>query len=201
MTYKSAMDRSSIKSTLSRKKNMTIEDFVAREFGTQFYDLVFKLSQEQQAEFEIDYNSGNSTSASDRKLMLKREKRFIANRTMLLDPSGFEMPFPSSIEQYPNHIKEIFRSIQLEISSDDIVALQEGETSDENIINVYFKVLQKVNLVLHRANDYLKMQATAGANSNPNEITELATKKVLYCNTNFIRDLKNCAPVDYDAMI
>ena len=131
--------------------------------------------------------------------MLKREKRFADNRTLLLDPSGFEMPFPASIEQYPNHIKEIFRSIQLEISSDDIIALQEGETSDENIINVYFKVLQKVNLVLHRANDYLKMQSTAGGNAN--EITELATKKVLYCNTNFIRDLKNCAPVDYDAMI
>lgn len=63
MTYKSAMDRSSIKSTLSRKKQMTIEDYVAREFGMQFYDLVFKLSQEQQAEFEIDYNTSNSTSA------------------------------------------------------------------------------------------------------------------------------------------
>ena len=34
MTYKSAMDRSSIKSTLSRKKQMTIEEFVAREFGS-----------------------------------------------------------------------------------------------------------------------------------------------------------------------
>ena len=77
MTYKSAMDRSSIKSTLSRKKQMTIEEYVAREFGTQFYDLVFKLSQEQQAEFEIDYSTTNSTSAADRKLMLKREKRFI----------------------------------------------------------------------------------------------------------------------------
>ena len=42
---------------------MTIEDYVAREFGMQFYDLVFKLSQEQQAEFEIDYNTSNSTSA------------------------------------------------------------------------------------------------------------------------------------------
>ena len=150
----------------------------------------------------MDYNTSNSTSAQGRKLMLKREKRFIENRTLLLDPSGFNMPFPTSLEQYPNHMKEIFKSIQLEISSDDIVALQEGETSDESIINVYFKVLQKVNLVLHRANDYLKMQATAGANqANPPEVSELATKKVLYCNTNFIRDLKNCAPVDYDALI
>ena len=55
--------------------------------------------------------------------MLKREKRFIDNRTLLLDPSGYDMPFPTSLEQYPNHIKEIFKSIQLEISSDDIVAL------------------------------------------------------------------------------
>ena len=70
MTYKSAMDRSSINSR--KRQPQTIEEFVAREFGSQFYDLVFKLSQEQQAEFEIDYNTSNSTSAQDRKLMLNK---------------------------------------------------------------------------------------------------------------------------------
>ena len=44
MTYKSAMDRSSINSR--KRQPQTIEEFVAREFGSQFYDLVFKLSQE-----------------------------------------------------------------------------------------------------------------------------------------------------------
>ena len=33
-----------------------------------------------------------------------------------------------------------------------------GETSEESLINVYFKILEKINLVLLKANDYLKSQ-------------------------------------------
>jgi hypothetical protein len=48
--------------------------------------------------------------------------------------------------------------MQKSVTAGDLVALQEGETSEESLINVYFKILEKINLVLLRANDFLKMQ-------------------------------------------
>lgn len=108
------------------------------------------------------------------------------------------MPFPASTDAFPSHIKEVFTFLKNAINPGDLVALQEGETCEENLINVYFKILEKINLVLLKANDFLKAQQTAGENS---EIIEaLATQKVLFCNSNFIRELKNCTPVDYDEL-
>ena len=52
--------------------------------------------------------------------------------------------------------------MQNAISGGDLVALQEGETCEENLINVYFKILEKVNLVLLRANEYIKQQQANG---------------------------------------
>ena len=46
--------------------------------------------------------------------------------------------------------------MQSAITGGDLVALQEGETCEENLINVYFKILEKINLVLLRANEYIK---------------------------------------------
>ena len=79
-----------------------------------------------------------------------------------------------------------------------MVALQEGETCEESLINVYFKILEKINLVLLKANEFLKMQSTSGGEND--QIEALGTQKVLFCNTSFMRDLKTCAPVDYDAL-
>lgn len=91
--------------------------------------------------------------------MLKRNKRFQNNRLLLLDPYGFEMPFPRKLNNYPAHLREVFQYILNSISSNDLVALQEGETADENLINVYFKILEKFNQVLLSRNDYIKKQA------------------------------------------
>ena len=88
--------------------------------------------------------------------MLKRDKRFTQNRSMLLDPEGFEMPYPETVDQYPTHIREVFQFLQKAITAGDLVALQEGETCEESLINVYFKILEKINFVLLKANDFLK---------------------------------------------
>lgn len=130
--------------------------------------------------------------------MQKREKRFVNNRSLLLDPNGFEMPFPKAVDQLPTHMREVFQFLQKAVTAGDLVALQEGETSEESLVNVYFKILEKINLVLLRANDFLKMQLTSGTVQSP--ITAMAAQKVLFCNTNFIRDVKNCAPQDYDLL-
>ena len=135
------------------------------------------------------------SASQDHKMLTKREKRFTSNEKMVLD-DDFEMPLPSS-QDYPMHIKEIFKYLESSLQSEDLVDLMRGETSKESLINIYFKILEKINLVLLKANDYLKAQSTAGAIGN---IESLATQKVLYCNTNFIRELFNCTPPDYDAL-
>lgn len=103
------------------------------------------------------------------------------------------MPFPTSTESMPITIREVFKYLQNTITKGDLQALIEGETSEESLINVYFKILEKINLVLLKANDFIKTQQIQ--DSIPQLIR---TQKVLYANTNFLRDLMNYTPNPYD---
>ena len=62
-----------------------------------------------------------------------------------MDTDGFEMPMPSTVDGYTPPLKEIFKYLQNTISAADLVALQEGIIADERILNVYFKILEKIN--------------------------------------------------------
>lgn len=128
-----------------------------------------------------------------------RNKRFDSNRKAL-ENEDFEMRYPANLEPYPHHLREVFKHMQQTISADDLMALQEGQTSDECIINVYFKILEKINMVLLRAQDFLRSIVTKDANTTPQDF-EVATQTVLYCNTSFIRDFKNCVPNDYESLM
>ena len=66
------------------------------------------LSQEQQAEYNIDHSKTGSV-ANDRKLISRRDRRFKENHNFLQSSDGFEMPFPASVDTYPMHVKEIFK--------------------------------------------------------------------------------------------
>ena len=190
---RSSVNQSSI-SNMSRKRQPTIQDHMTSQFGAQFYDLVIQLSQEQQAEYNVDFNLKNSNA--EKKLLNKRSERFVTNSEMLLDADGFDMPQPASLDSFPSHIREVLQFMLSVVTAGDLVALQEGETCEESLINVYFKVLEKINMVLLRSNDFLKQQQNAQASN-----LTVATQKVLFCNSNFIRDLKNCAPADYEALM
>jgi len=89
---------------------------------------------------------------------MKREKRIKDNRALINSLDGFEMPFPTeeSVQNYPTHIREVFQYMQSMLSANDLVSLLEGETYEETLINVYFKILDKINLVLIRANDFIQ---------------------------------------------
>ena len=81
--------------------------------------------------------------------MEKRNKRFENNRDLLMVDDGYDMPQLPDTSEYPLNIKEIFKFIEAEgISADDLVELQEGETSSQSLINVYFKILEKINQAL-----------------------------------------------------
>lgn len=72
------------------------------------------------------------------------------------------MPYPQTVDTYPTHIREVFQFIINQITASDLIALLEGETCEESLINVYFKILEKINLVLLKANEFLKQQSTSG---------------------------------------
>ena len=57
------MDRSSVKSSLKRGGPQTVEEYIAVQFGMQFTELVFLLSEEQQAEASLDETRSYTTSA------------------------------------------------------------------------------------------------------------------------------------------
>ena len=46
--------------------------------------------------------------------------------------------------------------IQNSISADDLISLNDGEANEERLVNVYFKILEKINFFLHKASDYIK---------------------------------------------
>lgn len=47
ISYRSYIERTSMVSTVSRKRQMTIEDYIGQYFGGQFFELVIKLASEQ----------------------------------------------------------------------------------------------------------------------------------------------------------
>ena len=55
--------------------------------------------------------------------------------------------------------------IQNSISSDDLISLNDGEANEERLINVYFKILEKINFFLLKASDYIKSQSNNSASA------------------------------------
>ena len=55
--------------------------------------------------------------------MMKRDKRHEANRNMLLDSDGFEMPFPEGVNSFPPLTREIFKAMKSGVTGGDLVAL------------------------------------------------------------------------------
>lgn len=82
---------------------------------------------------------------------------------------------------------DIFKYYKQKINPEDLVRLSKGEMIGENLINLYFKILEKINFVLLQVAQFLKSE-TPGRPED--EI--ITADKVMYCNTNFIRRLRDC---------
>jgi len=84
------------------------------------------------------------------KLLNSREERFRENEETLLSNNGFKLKFPANMHKFPTHLREIFEFYKQTIRGEDLILLQKGEISSENIINLYFKILEKINFVLQK---------------------------------------------------
>lgn len=57
------------------------------------------------------------------------------------------------------------------------------------MINLYFKILEKINFVLQKVQEFFKTQGqTPGGRGTISEA--VTAEKVLYCNSNFVRKLR-----------
>ncbi len=68
----------------------------------------------------------------------------------------------------------------------------------ENIINIFFKILEKMNLVQLSIDNYNRQKFTE---KDPNSLPNISTMKILYCSTDFVRQMRlknpDMMPISY----
>lgn len=101
------------------------------------------------------------------------------------------MMLPDEKKQ-PRNLLDIFNYFKQKVKSEDLIKLSKGEEVGENLINLYFKILEKINFVLLQVQNYLKTETPGGPNDSQ------ATDKVRYCGSNFIRKLRDCQKKSLD---
>lgn len=87
------------------------------------------------------------------KLLKGRQDRFKRNRKVVQSSKGFKITFPA-YKSFSPHIREIFELFRQTLKAEDIKALQDGTLFSEQFINLYFKILEKMNLVLLSAQNF-----------------------------------------------
>ncbi len=81
------------------------------------------------------------TSEDPRELeLLKKKNLDILNKNS-------ELKFPEDYNNFPYHVRQIFEYYKSLIKKQDLLDFCNGLLYHENIINVYFKILEKINLV------------------------------------------------------
>ncbi len=63
------------------------------------------------------------------------------------------MKFPE-FNNYPYHIREIFEYFKIKITKEDLISFANKTLYNDNIINVYLKILEKVNLVSRSSHNF-----------------------------------------------
>ena len=68
------------------------------------------------------------------------------------------MKFPSdaTLKKLKPPVREILQFYKQTIRAEDLIALAKGTLYSENLINCYFKILEKINLVLLMCQKFLK---------------------------------------------
>ena len=121
--------------------------------GKDFYTMVFRLAVENQVDFEEDNRFTDRNMLSNADAIKQRARRFEDNRKRL--NKGFKFQFPDESKQ-PRQLRDIFNYYKKAVKPEDLVKLSKGEEVSENLINLYFKVLEKINFVLIQVQGFLK---------------------------------------------
>lgn len=102
------MERKSEHSLIvTKKKNMTMEEFMYELVGQSFYDLVSTLAIEQQVDFEEDNRFTDRNQKANKDMQAQREERFAKNRQRL-NTKSFKLKFPDDSKQ-PRQLRDILK--------------------------------------------------------------------------------------------
>lgn len=96
----------------------------------------------------------------------------------------------------PRNLLDIFKYYKQKIKPQDLIKLSKSEMVGENLINLYFKILEKINFVLLQVTNFLKTETPGGP-----EEDMIKADKVMYCSSNFIRKLRDCKIGSLDATL
>ena len=103
-----------------------------------------------------------------------------------------KLVFPD-FNSYPYHIREIFELFKGIVTKSDLIAFEEKTLYSENIINLYFKILEKVNLVNRNAYNFRRatVRNTMDLYRESKGERPFNHAKILYYTTNFTKKLEN----------
>lgn len=151
-------------------------------FGVQFYQLVLQYSHENNAEFMID-NELLSDVDQNQWTLEEREERFEQNSADLM--SGSQLQF-YPMNDVPAHTREIIELLKVKIGARELKSLLQGTLYSENMINLHFKIMDKMNLMLNTAYD-LQMKTPQG-DDGLQQIPPM--DRVMFCNGDFMRKFR-----------
>ena len=120
--------------TVDFKKYGNVHSYLKDMFGDQFLGLV--------AEMQTDWDEEKSVELQKRLIMVKNQKK---------------LDFPD-YNSYPIHVREVFEYFKAFVRKEDLLEFAKGTYFREDIINLYFKILEKVNLL--RLSQYNYTRAT-----------------------------------------
>ena len=92
-------------------------------------------------------NISNTNDNNNSKILSSRNERFVRNKRLINSNKGFKINLPN-FKNFKPHLKEIFELIRANLKAEDVKALLDGTLNSESFINLYFKILEKINLVL-----------------------------------------------------
>ena len=109
---------------------------------------------EQFVQFTNHVKRLNSQSSPGDDIVLM--DRFDQNEAFLTSGSPDEpLPFPQNFQKrYPFQLREIFDYFQAVLRKRELLAFLKGTLYSEKIVNMYFKILEKMNLVQLSMDNY-----------------------------------------------
>ena len=121
----------------------------------QFLDEMFT---EQFVQFTTSVKRLNLQTEGKDDLIL--QDRFKQNEQLLTAGSPNDpLPFPKNFaDRYPFQLREIFEYIQALLKKRELLAFLKGTLYSEKMINMYFKILEKMNLVQLSMDNYQRQQ-------------------------------------------
>ena len=109
------------------------------------------------------------------------------------------LTFPKDFRQkYPFQLREIFDFLQGAMTKADLAEFLSGKLYSEKIINMYFKVLEKMNLVQLSMDNYMRQQqvqetpdgyGNSRVSASSNLLVGSNTMKIQFMSTHFVKKL------------